>query len=266
MTERKIIFTDAERKRLTQFPTQIPSEDLITYFTLTGSDKTVVNLRRGEHNRLGFALQLSSLRYLGFCPDDLHTISSEALHYLSQQLGCNDPLGLLSLYGEREHTRTDHFQIIQEYLRFRKAGPSDLENLSAWLIERASEHDKPTLLFRMACERLFSDRIVRPGITTLEKMIISAKQQAQEKIYHRICSLLTDNRKIFLDDLLIPNSSMGRTPLFWLRYGATANTPKAILRNSAKLTFFTSPGVAQTIVPLGLAVAFGSVCRNGCGV
>jgi len=65
------LFTDAERRRLGGFPAQVSHEDLVTYYTLTRSDRGQVNQYADEASRLGFALQLGTLRYLGFCPDDL---------------------------------------------------------------------------------------------------------------------------------------------------------------------------------------------------
>ncbi|MCP4913593.1 MAG: DUF4158 domain-containing protein, partial [Oligoflexia bacterium] len=73
-------------------------DDLITYFTLTESDKKKIKIRRGDHNRLGFALQLGTLRYLGFCLDDLQSTPFEVIDFLSQQLGCFDPVTLLNEY------------------------------------------------------------------------------------------------------------------------------------------------------------------------
>ena len=56
------VFTELERKRLDAFPSEIAELDLIRYFTLSGSDLELVKEQRGDHNRLGFALQLA-LRY-----------------------------------------------------------------------------------------------------------------------------------------------------------------------------------------------------------
>lgn len=71
--------TAAERDRLNHFPTQIPDEDLRAFFLLTEDDQRVINQQREAHTRLGFALQLGAVRYLGFAPDDLHTIPSEVV-------------------------------------------------------------------------------------------------------------------------------------------------------------------------------------------
>ena len=61
-------FSNAERER---FPSELAPADLIVLFTLSESDLAQVSVKAAPHNRLGFALQLCALRYLGFAPDDL---------------------------------------------------------------------------------------------------------------------------------------------------------------------------------------------------
>jgi hypothetical protein len=56
-----------------------------------------------------------------------------------------------------------HLQQVQAYLGFRKALPLDLYALIMGLVERALEHDKPTLLLQLACDELRRERIVRLG-------------------------------------------------------------------------------------------------------
>ena len=58
------IFSETELARLASFPEEIPGDDLIRAFTLTGADRDLVAIRRGAANRLGLALQLCALRYL----------------------------------------------------------------------------------------------------------------------------------------------------------------------------------------------------------
>ena len=59
--------TYKEQERLACFPDDIQSWDLITYFTLTEHDCSLIDTYQGESNRLGAALQLCAVRYLGFC-------------------------------------------------------------------------------------------------------------------------------------------------------------------------------------------------------
>ena len=235
--------TRKERERLSQFPASIPQEDLITFFTLTPSDLNHLPIKSADYNRLGFALQLCALRYMGFCPDDLNAAPPEAVLYTANQLGV-DPK-VLAAYGQRNHTRTDHLIKIGQYLGFRKASETDLSTLSEWLTQRALEHAGPTLLLQMAADWLYSQKRVRPGVTVLERMVVVAREQAQEETYRQLNTLLTDERKGVLDQLLITDEASGRTPLFWLRRGAVANTPEAILETLEKLKFLRAMGVDE---------------------
>jgi hypothetical protein len=78
--------TDTDRERFQEFPKDIPSEDLIGYFTLSERDQLVVQEQRRAHNRLGFALQLCALRYLGFVPTKLLSAPRPVLGHLADQL------------------------------------------------------------------------------------------------------------------------------------------------------------------------------------
>lgn len=128
---------------MNRFPDEIPYADLSAYFTLSDRDLQASQRPRGDHNRLGFALQLCALRYLGFVPDDLSTTPPAAVHFIAGQLDLAP--AVIQRYGRRLHTRTEHVLQVQAYLGFRKATAADLEALAQWLLERALEHDKPTL-------------------------------------------------------------------------------------------------------------------------
>ena len=159
--------TEDERERQRRFPEDIPPRDVSDYFTLSEADRRRVYRQRGAHNRLGFALQLCALRYLGFAPDDLTTAPVPVVSYVAEQLG--EAPASLGAYGNRAHTRTDHLHDIMDHLGFHKVTTADWRRLSRWLVERALEHDKPSLLLQLACDRLRRDKIVRPGITRLER-------------------------------------------------------------------------------------------------
>jgi TnpA family transposase len=139
--------THRERARYSRFPAEILPEDLSAYFTLSPSDLTEVYSQRGHHNRLGFALQLCTLRYLGFVPDDLSAAPTSVITHLAGQVGAHP--GALENYGRRERTRSDHYALVQAHLGFHRATEEDLRLLTAWLVAAALEHDRLTLLFQM---------------------------------------------------------------------------------------------------------------------
>ncbi len=220
---------------------KIESGDLGRFFTLTSKDLNLVQQQRGDHNRLGFALQLTSLRYLGFIPDNLLNPPVEIVQLLSHQLKIED--AVLDGYGEREQTRSDHLLQIMEYLGFRRAAPFDLIEIEDWLTDRALEHDDESNLLRKALDRLRWDFIVRPGLTSLERIVSAARQKARGITYERLSPLLTEERKTFLDSLLLPPDTGHLTQLGWLQN--LPNEANAAQINDAldKIQFLQKAGV-----------------------
>ena len=233
--------TTAERERWDRFPPEIVEADLVAFFTLSLADRGHLPVKIAAHNRLGFALQLCAIRYLGFCPADLATVPLPAVTYLARQVDA-DPKEL-SRYGARAHTRTDHLQKVLDYLGFRKAKPRHLKALQRWLAERALEHDRPSFLLQMACEKLYHDKLVRPGITILERMVTRGRVQAQQDTFRLLAPVLTDGCKVLLDRLLVRDDALGCTPLAWLRHSATSNSATAILATLEKLAYLRRWGL-----------------------
>jgi len=176
--------TRRDRERLDRFPTEISPEGVSTYFMLSESDLGRALVQRGDHNRLGFALQLCTLRYLGFAPDNLAAAPYPAVNFVARQLGVSP--NALKSYGIRAQTRRAHFQEVLAYLGFRRATEEDLQSLTDWLVTQALEHDRPTLLFQVACQRLYRGKIVRPGITRLEKIVAEARSRAERETFERL--------------------------------------------------------------------------------
>jgi TnpA family transposase len=237
------IFTPQERKRLDAFPSEIGEADLIRCFTLSGSDLDLVRQQRGDHNRLGFALQLCALRYMGFSPDGLEIVPTMAVAFVAEQLHAS-PAALRD-YGARSQTRTEHLQQIQLHLGFRDATREDFSALADWLLTRALEHDKPSLLFQVACEHLHAGKIIRPGVTRIERLVMETRERGHRETFHRLASFFTEERLVQLDEVLVREEQLGRTSLAWLGERAAANTSKAIVAELKKLDFLRELGVTE---------------------
>ncbi|MGC4857132.1 DUF4158 domain-containing protein [Micromonospora sp. DT4] len=70
--------------RLRGFP-EINRAELIRYFTLTGADEAFVRQFRTGRNVLGVAVQLCTLPWLGFVPDDVSAAPAAVVGRLSQR-------------------------------------------------------------------------------------------------------------------------------------------------------------------------------------
>jgi Domain of unknown function (DUF4158) len=79
--------SDLELARLSSWPDEIADEDAVTYFTLSADDLAWLAGFNRQHNRLGVAVQLSTLPWLGWIPDDLAGCPPTALDRLAQALG-----------------------------------------------------------------------------------------------------------------------------------------------------------------------------------
>src|SRR2546425_1096560 len=232
----------AERERWQRFPETIPQDDLAVYFLLSDDDEHEVNRQREPFNRLGYALQLCTLRYLGFVPTDFTATPEVVVTFVAEQLGIAPRV--LALYDNRR-TQSDHRRYVRAYLGFRQATPLDVYALQTWLVARALEHDKPTLLLQLACEKLHRERIVRPGVTRLERFVATAREKAHEETFRQLTPLLTDERKTLLDGLLQPDATTGRTLLSWLRQEAVSHAASHIIATLTKIVFLHDAGVDQ---------------------
>ncbi len=76
---------DDERLRFTQILPGLGEWELGAYFTLTQHDIKVIQRHRRDYNRLGFAVQLYVLRFLGWPLSDVNDIPEIILQYIAKQ-------------------------------------------------------------------------------------------------------------------------------------------------------------------------------------
>ena len=232
------MFSEEQLDQLRSFP-DIGRDDLIRYFTLTQADVAFVDPGRGRGpaDRLGLAVQLCTLPWLGFVPDEAGSAPPVAVARLAERLGLDAEA--LEGYGRRSHTRSDHLLLVAKYLSWKSApaGGGEMKELEQFLLDRAMEHDSPTLLFNLATEFLMSTKTIRPGVSILERMIISARTGATALTSELVGHLLTGPRCSDLDRLLVNDAGLGMTRLAWLTKPAVEATASAVLTSVGKLIY-----------------------------
>lgn len=162
------------------FPAELSDNEVAVHYTLSSADLALVRDRRRRSNRLGLALQLCALRHLGFFPDALTDAPSPAVTWVATQVGA-DPADLDG-YGTRYKTLLDHRAEVMAHALYRNADPGDLKRLDDWLTERALEHDRARLLVELALGWLHDERIVRPGLSVVERAVVAARGRASEEL------------------------------------------------------------------------------------
>ncbi len=122
----------------------VPSvEDLERYFFLDDADLKLVRAHRGRASRLGFALQLTTVRYVGTFLDDPTDVPQAMLEYLAEQLAVRKPAAVVRNYLMREMTRFEHRWEICEVDGWRDFAQAR-DELARWVDRRAwTTGDRP---------------------------------------------------------------------------------------------------------------------------
>ncbi|MEV8631589.1 DUF4158 domain-containing protein [Streptosporangium sp. NPDC051023] len=84
---------------------------------------------------------LCTLPWLGFVPNDVTAAAARVAERLEVTPAT------LRLYGKRDQTRSDHLGLIAKYLEWQTAPAASqaMKKLEQFLLNRAVEHDSPTL-------------------------------------------------------------------------------------------------------------------------
>jgi len=125
--------------------------ELEPFFFLDDVDRALVAKRRGEHNRLGFAVQLGTVRFVGaFLPDPLD-VPWPVVEYLAVQLGVPDP-SVVKGYAEPQMTPHEHAWEIRRAYGYRDfADPEAAAGSREFMDGRAWTHaEGPQRLFEQA--------------------------------------------------------------------------------------------------------------------
>ncbi|HEX2806220.1 MAG TPA: DUF4158 domain-containing protein [Kineosporiaceae bacterium] len=122
--------TAEQQRRYGRYADDPDQGQLDRYFHLDTVARELVDVRRGQHNRLGFAVQLGTVRFLGtFLPGPADVPWAVAAH-LAAQLDIADP-GVLKQYATRDGTNRLHAGEIQRVDLGEDAGGSVERRLGA---------------------------------------------------------------------------------------------------------------------------------------
>jgi hypothetical protein len=78
--------TQAQRESYGRFRSEPSVEEFARFFHLSDDDRLLIAGKRGKHNRVGFGVQLGTVRFLGtFLPDPLD-VPPSVLHGIVNRL------------------------------------------------------------------------------------------------------------------------------------------------------------------------------------
>ena len=157
------------------------------FFHFDERDRTLIARRRGDHNRLGFAVQLGTVRFLGtFLPRPTE-VPEIVTRRVAEELAVEDP-GRLAEYGRRDPTHREHAGEIQREYGYRDfSDASARADLLGWLDARAwATAERPSVLFDLATARLVEGKVLLPGATVLVRAVTAARDRAASRLYRSL--------------------------------------------------------------------------------
>lgn len=259
--------TFQERNRYEQIPI-LEESDIQQGFYLIQTDKEFITSFHGSTNRLAVSIQLCLIRYFGFLSEQWkNQISKDVLHFLSSQLNLHELLTInLANYGNRAMSRSFHLQQILKHLNYRRWQPLiDEPLMEQWLIERGMEHDNERYLLEKLCQKLHQEKILRPSIGTLERLVGSIEERLHEETYQRLSFLWTEDLFKKLDNLLEMDKTKKQTTHRWLCLSPTANTSRIINETLEKITFLQEMkvnGWDLSAIPANRKKRLANIVRN----
>lgn len=99
--------TEEQNRNYGCYPPLLSNEQLNRYFHLDDKDMELINECRRDYNRLGYAIQLTTVRFLGTFLANPIDVPLEVKTFLAKQLEIYD-LSILPMYLDRKATRLNH--------------------------------------------------------------------------------------------------------------------------------------------------------------
>ncbi|WP_197367849.1 DUF4158 domain-containing protein, partial [Streptomyces clavuligerus] len=206
------LLSEEQRRRFGGFA-QDPDEGQLTgFFLLDETARRRAMAAKGARNRIGLAVQLGTVRYLGTFLDDPEDVPPVVVDYVAEQLGL-DPAGFAG-YGTRE-ARWDHQEQIRAAYGYVKFGFDQWCALARWLYQRAwIGSERPTLQFDLATKRLVEKKVVLPGVSVLERLVAGSRERAEKRLWATLAAAPTADQATHLQHLAAPRgpAALGAGP------------------------------------------------------
>lgn len=136
------------------------------------------------YNRLGFAVQLATVRLVGRCLTDPLVVPRPVVEPVAGQLGIADA-SALKLYAQRGQTGYEHaaeISAVYGYVDF--ADPVKYEQLRLFLSARAwTSSEGPVRLFERAVLWLRERKVLLPGVSILTRLVAEVRAGANDRLY-----------------------------------------------------------------------------------
>ena len=250
--------TAEQERRYGRYAGEPTPDQLARHFHLDDADRELATSKRWDHMRLGFAVQLGTVRFLGTFLDDPAAVPAGVAADLARQLAIADP-GCLAQY-DAGRVRWLHAAEIRERHGYREfTDPFARFRLTRWLYALCwTGTDRPSVLFDRATAWLVTEKVLLPGASALERLVARIRARAARRLWRTLARDVTRPQREQLDSLLVASEAGRPSPLDRLRDGpylrSGAELSRAVSRlDEVRTLVMGLPGTAH--VPPGRVTA-----------
>ena len=200
-------------------------------------------MRRGSHNRLGFAYQVAFVRVPGRFPQQAPLeIDGEILRFAALQLGADAET--IHVYARRQQTQ----QRIGEYLRLRTWDTAAGERLARFLEDEALRLERTASLLARARAWLRDEHVLAPSDSVLRRAIGAARNKARTLLTERMAERLSAPMCDRLDALIAIDDDQPHSPLNRIKASSSNPSVGGMKRLLARLELIEATGVLEVDV------------------
>lgn len=236
---RRTLLKTQDRQELFGIPTD--EDSLIRHYSLSPADRLEIEVRRREHNRLGFAVQLCLMRYPGRALMANEDLPMSMLDHVAEQVGADT--ASFEWYARREETRMNHVAHLLGYLEMRSPVAEDRRAALLAAIEAASTTDKGAVIAKAIIATYRERRVLLPVANMIERMGLAARAIARRRAEAALISDLDTEKLETLDALLDVDPAVGQTRFHWLRSAPDAPGAGNLIGLTERITFLRSLGI-----------------------
>lgn len=215
---------------------------LAKYFHLDDGDLQIISALGKPYTRLGFAVQLGTVRFLGTFLSDLTRVPSGVVNHMAEQLQID--AADWTKYGIRSQRR--HKKKIRQLYGYENFHKSQVPfALLRQLYARASlTQESHLVLFDYATAWLTQHKVLLPGPRILERWIARIVSRAQQRVWQRLVNLLSERQQTQLQSLLVVDKDARFSRLELLRRPATRASSPIIKHSLHRLEQIRAVGVS----------------------
>lgn len=258
MAKRKLL-KDQDRRKLIDIP--VDEDSLIRHYSLSLADRLEIELRRRNHNRLGFAIQLCLMRYPGRVLGAEEIPPRAMLKYVADQIGAAPEA--FSLYARREETRRDHTARLMMYLDTRSATLQDRRAALLSAIQGAAASDDGAAIVSSVVAAFRERGALLPAIDTIERIGLAYRAIARRWAETTLIKDIPLDTFRSLDRLLEVDPSIGQTRFHWLRSAPEAPSASNLVGLTERIAFLRRLEIDPTLQARISAGRWDQMIREG---